>query len=857
MKLTIHEIFEQWQKALQAEISTLKDKGGSSVHIRHGKMISSHKDEYIYVFYTSSDVYLVEGAAVRIKYNEEDYLGEIISVEGNQLIVTLATYIGKTVSDLELSTEPWRLIEALLTRLDEASNDQQKLRQVSKLLRGNAADNHHQQHAETPLKEVVNRSLYNDTTYVWGPPGTGKTFTLSRVIVQNYVKGQKILVLTHSNAALDVVMLAVTNFLSERGRWKTGDIIRYGMSRDEQVIAHDSLLSSTIAEQIHHQIRDRKMVITEQKDYVKEKIEAKQHVPIQSVTSLQTELEGYRSELTEAEKEVIQRARVIGVTLTKAAVDKQIFDRNYDLIVIDEASMAYVPQIAFAATLGKRIVVCGDFQQLPPIALSDNMYVNRWLKEDIFRKTNIVTTLEQQGRHPNLFMLTKQRRMHPDISAFSNVEMYQSNVSDHLTVKKRAIIARKKPYPGDAMIFIDSSYFQAFAMKDEIYESRFNLITACLALHHIFVAYRNGHKSIGYVTPYRAQARIISTWLNERMPLSKLAEGTTITAATIHKFQGSERDFMIFDIVDSNGQLTAGQLLTNKQSSRLVNVAVTRAKGKLLTIADQPFIKSKVGKDKAISKLLNHMHKKNHKQSHDNIVASLTDERGSKQLTWYRNNEVNDILLKDISNANKRIMISVPQLHNYHNQLWPVLKDLSNKLVITIITEEPEQIPLQSYHLVQKRVLQPFVIIDERIIWAIAQTDIQVAAKMNAPQTVRLLLKYLNIPLAKRNQMQVRETILLHHPTISLKKYIATWHYCYVCNHQQSSFIDEEGKILLECKHCYSKRVLSDKILAKYLQYIDAKCKQCHSKLNEEMKIGQAAIYCSTCKVYYDAKRLW
>ncbi|NCU18874.1 AAA domain-containing protein, partial [Pallidibacillus pasinlerensis] len=49
-----------------------------------------------------------------------------------------------------------------------------------------------------------------------------------------------------------------------------------------------------------------------------------------------------------------------------------------------------------------------------------------------------------------------------------------------------------------------------------------------------------------------------------------------IVAATVHKFQGSERDMIIFDTVDSYPQSRTGMLLTDKNSEKLINVAVTR-----------------------------------------------------------------------------------------------------------------------------------------------------------------------------------------------------------------------------------------------------------------------------------------
>ena len=59
-----------------------------------------------------------------------------------------------------------------------------------------------------------------------------------------------------------------------------------------------------------------------------------------------------------------------------------------------------------------------------------------------------------------------------------------------------------------------------------------------------------------------------------------------VLAATVHKFQGSERDMMIFDTVDSYPQERPGVLFFDHKNHRLVNVAVTRARGKFIQLSD-------------------------------------------------------------------------------------------------------------------------------------------------------------------------------------------------------------------------------------------------------------------------------
>jgi hypothetical protein len=64
-----------------------------------------------------------------------------------------------------------------------------------------------------------------------------------------------------------------------------------------------------------------------------------------------------------------------------------------------------------------------------------------------------------------------------------------------------------------------------------------------------------------------------------------------IQVGTIHQFQGSEADVIIFDMVDGPSRPGLGKLLRGDTGLRLVNVAVSRARGKLIVLADKSWCK--------------------------------------------------------------------------------------------------------------------------------------------------------------------------------------------------------------------------------------------------------------------------
>lgn len=93
---------------------------------------------------------------------------------------------------------------------------------------------------------------------------------------------------------------------------------------------------------------------------------------------------------------------------------------------------------------------------------------------------------------------------------------------------------------------------------------------------------------IGIVTPYKKQAEL----------LQRLVAGANldkyINTGTIHRFQGLEYDVIIFDTVESRflkPNFTKGEHGSN--AMRLVNVAVTRAKHKLIIAANSAYVRAK------------------------------------------------------------------------------------------------------------------------------------------------------------------------------------------------------------------------------------------------------------------------
>ncbi|MBM7602224.1 hypothetical protein JOC75_000194 [Metabacillus crassostreae] len=699
-----------WQKALRAEIIHLKKYGSVKYSLKNGQLVNQDVT-YTYYFETTQPIRIPIGSSIKVEAKKLSVNGRILSSEGNSVVIAVEQYLGFIESGLFLSHDPWELLDQLHERLEEIKDSKKKRSRIKRLMNPSNETNHPTENIKSNVHELVLRSKYNSVTFVWGPPGTGKTYTLGRVAANKYFKGQSVLILSQSNQAVDVLMNEVSRFVDKKGRFHEGDLLRYGSQTS--IVSQVSLTTTELLVKRHPELAQQKQKLQEEKNDLKNDLGISySHRDTEKLLSIEGELATILEKIRYKEIEFVHEAKMIGTTLSKAANDPTIYEKSYDVVILDEASMAYIPQIAFAASLGQRLIICGDFKQLPPIASARNALVDEWLREDIFHKTGVVDLLSGEKLHPNLFLLKEQRRMHPKISAFTNKHIYHSLVGDHSSVKTaRNEIVEKTPFPNRASVLLDSSYTGKHCLRDKDTNSRYNLWQLLLSFQLTHESYLSGARSIGYITPYKAQAMLMELLLKEIYSVELV--DADIISATVHRFQGSERDVMIFDTVDSFPQDRPGMLLVGKDSERLINVAITRTRGKFIHLSDQHFIKAKVFKNKTLRQLVDHQLMNNQEVLPNEIGTWIKHQHAN--VTWMHAKKL-DLLKRDIETAKKSIIIGVPANKKLPDEMINLVSSKSKYTLLTIMASE-EEASLKGSKFIKKINDFPFLIIDEKYLW--------------------------------------------------------------------------------------------------------------------------------------------
>jgi len=330
----------------------------------------------------------------------------------------------------------------------------------------------------------------------------------------------------------------------------------------------------------------------------------------QRLAQLRERLAAIDRELAALEQQVLGRCRILATTVYRTYLGKASL-RQFDTVVIDEASMLMPPLVYYAAGLSTAsVTIAGDFRQLPPIVMSEEDLAVRWLKRDVFEMAGIPARLEERQPTPYLVGLGVQYRMRGPICAVINELFY----SDHpiRTHPSADVAGDAFPLGSSALLYVDTAPFHPWTGRRAGTYSRYNLFHALLARNIVLHLAETGflpaaseaNDAVGAVAPYAAQARLIQALLDDR-----LGARATGLAATVHRFQGNEKRAMLVDLTDSHGA-TLGRFLQATQmeedGARLLNVAASRARHHVVLLGNFEYLRANAPRDGFVRRLVDH-----------------------------------------------------------------------------------------------------------------------------------------------------------------------------------------------------------------------------------------------------------
>ncbi len=254
----------------------------------------------------------------------------------------------------------------------------------------------------------------------------------------------------------------------------------------------------------------------------------------------------------------------------------------FDQVIIDEAAQCTLAEALPLAYRARRLVVVGDPNQLTPIVRIDR----RTLRDVALSSGHDPDELGRTGRDfgsgsaflafehivgpERLWLLDEHYRCHPLIARWFNASFYGGLLTVLTNIESMLDGQR-------GLFWLD---VRGVAERGPSGSTR-NQIEAAAVVDQLDPLIGSG-RSVGVVTPFAAQAELVRHLARRRFT-DELLASVDFTAATAHRFQGGERDVIIFSSVVAPGIAPRSAKWVEDQRN-LINVAASRARQHLIVL---------------------------------------------------------------------------------------------------------------------------------------------------------------------------------------------------------------------------------------------------------------------------------
>lgn len=444
-------------------------------------------------------------------------------------------------------------------------------------------------------KSAIENALSCENFFlIHGPFGTGKTRTLVELISQETRQNHKVLATAESNAAVD-------NILERLMENKKLNLTRLG--HPQRVSDHN--ITQTLAYKVEkHELNSRIKKIHKKIDKLIEKrnsftrptpqlrrgygnydilhnaskgkggrgVSPEKMKSMAQWIECNQEIDELHDDIKRVEnkmiRDIIEISDVILATNSSAALDS-IAKTKFDVTIIDEASQATIPSILIPIAKARRFILAGDHKQLPPTIISAKAGD---LEKTLFEELIKIYPSKSQ-------LLNVQYRMNKLLMKFPNKEFYNNGLKSDTSVDEIKIddLLNSNNHE-EALLFINTSNVdnnREAHLKDS--KSIMNRLESEIAVR-IAKDYLDAgisEEDIGIIIPYADQVKVIQ-------------EKTPVEVKTVDGFQGREKEIIIISTVRSNDDGNIGFL----KDLRRLNVAITRAKRKLIIVGNKETLKN-------------------------------------------------------------------------------------------------------------------------------------------------------------------------------------------------------------------------------------------------------------------------
>lgn len=443
---------------------------------------------------------------------------------------------------------------------------------------------------------------------IQGPPGTGKTYWASRVIANVLKEDEtaRILVSAQAHKPLDHLMGETRNVVSRLDLDPPPILVR--LSRKEELGAEEREDREEDLDLVTQQLLERAAKWTPG-------IPAWEKIGEEWRTIVAEQLE---SPSPVWEEIVRGGANIVFLTSTSASLKELEKAPPFDLVIIEEAGKGYATELLPPMRLGRRWLLIGDQQQLPPFQhremlaaatqrLQKDEEFQRMDDEDRARITGLLNEelrffgalfsrvqgasypYKPRGWSPPAARLNDQWRMPPLLSELISTVFYRDRF--RIRTPERPLPFRRPEFLATkALVWVDTPYSAGRYRKAEEraapgggYFNPFEAEVIDALLAAVGPALQPGLGSLVVLSPYLAQVRLFRGFLKRKyagVPCFNPAKDIH----TVDSFQGRQAAVTVISLVRNNvaeGPLQALGFLTENER---MNVLLSRVSHQLIIV---------------------------------------------------------------------------------------------------------------------------------------------------------------------------------------------------------------------------------------------------------------------------------
>lgn len=476
-----------------------------------------------------------------MSYREMDHaLQKVIKAEDNRLAELRELFIGKESPKFQESKRP-----------------------------GNFSLNQNLNNSQRASLAKIESAL--DVAIIHGPPGTGKTTTLTESIRQTLTTETQVLVSAPSNAAVDLLVEKLSALkISVIRIGHPARVTEQTLSKtlDARIASHPNYIELKAMRKRMEELRS--MAFKYKRNYGREQ-KQERRLLLEESRALKADADILEFYIV---NDLLQNTQAICSTLVGTS-HPVLKGKKFNTVFIDEAAQALEPACWIPILKANRVIFAGDHCQLPPTIKSleaSKQGLSTTLFERLINKKSGIAT-----------MLQTQYRMHESIMAFPSQAFYNNELIADDSVKSGLLQLNQ-----EAVEFIDTAGCGYNEKQNPETLSRYNDEEAELVIKIIermveeisIERWIQEKFTLGIIAPYSAQVELLTKLVESSTTLGAL--GKLISINTVDAFQGQERDAIVISFVRSNNTQEVGFL----NDTRRTNVAMTRAKKKLIMVGD-------------------------------------------------------------------------------------------------------------------------------------------------------------------------------------------------------------------------------------------------------------------------------